>query len=189
VDTGIFTKEEARVVNRLHKKLETCITANTPVAMELELIRGHLDIIKDILGDADISETEGLQKLEQLCVDLDGRQAAEDCGEIEKTFIVAFTSFVRSKGDYLFNYKRVPGAPTTNNAHELKYKQLKHFLRKVIGFSAANCFLLAHGERIVFVNPAENHEEIRRILSTMDLEISLLNDIAHHQARLGGTIE
>ena len=170
VDKGIFTKEEARVVNRLHEKLETCITTNTPVATELELIKYHLEIIKDILADADISETEGLQKLEQFCIDLDLRQAAIECGEIEKTFIESFTNFVRTKGDYLFNYKLVPGAPTTNNAHELKYKQLKHLLRKMIGFAAANCFLLAHGERIVYVNPAESHEEIKRILSTMDLE-------------------
>lgn len=170
VDEDIFTKEDARVVKRLHEKLETCIAANAAVAAELELIRGHLEIIKDILGDADMSETEGLQKLEQFCVDLDLRQAAENCGDIEKTFIDAFTGFVRTKGDYLFNYKLVPGAPTTNNAHELKYKQLKHLLRKMIGFSTANCFLLAHGERIVFVNPAGSHEEIRHVLSTMDLE-------------------
>jgi hypothetical protein len=44
-------------------------------------------------------------------------------------------------------FKTGAGAPTTNNAYELKYD----------------------GERIVFVNPAENYEEIRRILSTMDL--------------------
>ncbi|MHA1620448.1 MAG: hypothetical protein ACTSVZ_14320, partial [Promethearchaeota archaeon] len=37
--------------------------------------------------------------------------------------------FIRTKGEMLFNFKKVEGAPTTNNSHELKFKQLKHFLR------------------------------------------------------------
>ena len=76
--------------------------------------------------------------------------------------------YVKTKGDLLFNYKDVAGAPRTNNAHELQYKQLKHLLRKVIGFSAANSYLVAHGERIVFVEPGESREGNVEIFRTMD---------------------
>jgi hypothetical protein len=71
----------------------------------------------------------------------------------------------------------------TNNAHELKYKQLKHLLRKIIGFSAANCFLLSHGERIAFVNPAETYDGIRQILLEMDVLDARKRIIAERNSR------
>ena len=76
--------------------------------------------------------------------------------------------FVRTKGEHLFNYKRVPGAPTTNNSHELQYKQLEHLLRRAIGHSAANEYLLARGERPVFLNPGEAFEDIVATLQEVD---------------------
>lgn len=75
---------------------------------------------------------------------------------------------MENKGELLFNYKRIEGAPRTNNSHELAFKQLKHFLRRVIGFQTVNHYLLSHGERIVFVNPRENFEGILPILKSMD---------------------
>ncbi|MHA1731282.1 MAG: hypothetical protein ACTSU5_05030 [Promethearchaeota archaeon] len=80
----------------------------------------------------------------------------------------ALMKFVRTKGEHLFNYKRVPGAPTTNNSHELQYKQLEHLLRRANGHSAANEYLLARGERLVFVNPGEAFEDIDAILQGVD---------------------
>ncbi|MHA1731858.1 MAG: hypothetical protein ACTSU5_07935 [Promethearchaeota archaeon] len=71
-------------------------------------------------------------------------------------------------GEHLFNYKRVPGGPTTNNSHELQYKQLEHLLRRAIGHSAANEYLLACGERPVFVNPGEAFEDIDAIIQEVD---------------------
>ncbi len=76
--------------------------------------------------------------------------------------------FVGTKGDLLFNYKIVEGVPTTNNGQELKNKQLKYFLRRVIGHSAASAFLLAHGERLLFVNPKESAVGILNILRSID---------------------
>ncbi len=76
--------------------------------------------------------------------------------------------FIGSKGELLFNYKLVEGAPTTNNGQELKIKQLKHFLRRVIGHAAASSFLLAHGERLLFVNPKESASGILEILRSVD---------------------
>ena len=91
--------------------------------------------------------------------------------------------FVRTKGELLFNYKRVPGAPTTNNDQELFYKQLKHFLRRVVGHAAANVYLLAHGERTVFVNPAENFEGIVEILRAIDYSAAREKIASERKAR------
>ncbi len=74
--------------------------------------------------------------------------------------------FVGSKGEKLFNFKRIE-APRTNNSHELMYKQLKHFLRRVIGYKTIKSYLLSHGENIVFVNHTESFEEILRIIKTI----------------------
>jgi len=79
--------------------------------------------------------------------------------------------FVGTKGELLFNYKLVAGAPTTNNAHELRYKQLKHLLRRVVGFTAASTYLLAHGERLVFVDPKEKFAGILAILKSVDYAV------------------
>lgn len=76
--------------------------------------------------------------------------------------------FVGTKGELLFNYKLVEGAPKTNNDQELKIKQLKHFLRRVIGHAAASSFLLNHGERLIFVNPKESVSGILEILKSVD---------------------
>ena len=47
------------------------------------------------------------------------------------------------------------------------YKQLKHFLRRVIGYKTIKSYLLSHGESIVFVNHTESFEEILRIIKTI----------------------
>jgi hypothetical protein len=89
--------------------------------------------------------------------------------KIESDFCDALVKFVNTKGELLLNYKHVDGAPRTNNEHELFYKQLKHLLRKVIGFGAASSFLLGHGERIVYVKIDEPTDKIREIFLNMDL--------------------
>jgi hypothetical protein len=90
------------------------------------------------------------------------------CGEIEKKFIEDLMKYVRTKGKMLFNFKKIEDAPTTNNNHELKYKQLKHFLRRVIGFASAKRYLLSHGERIVFIKMDETLANIKIILQNTD---------------------
>jgi len=75
---------------------------------------------------------------------------------------------LKNKGTLLFNFKRIEGAPRTNNSHELAYKQLKHFLRCVIGFHIANYFPLSHGEYIVYVNQNESFEDILEIFKSTD---------------------
>jgi hypothetical protein len=95
-------------------------------------------------------------------------QVREDCGPVEAQFIEELSKYVETKGELLFNFKRIKGAPKTNNSHELSFKQLKHFLRRIIGFRTAKSYLLSLGARIVFVNPAESFEGILEMLKSMD---------------------
>lgn len=58
-----------------------------------------------------------------------------------------------------------PDVPTTINFHELKFKQLKHFLRRIIGHKAAKWYFLTHGEYSVYVNPKESREDMTQIIT------------------------
>ena len=75
---------------------------------------------------------------------------------------------METKGELLFNFKRIAGAPKTNNLHELSFKQLKHFIRKIIDFRTAKSYLLSHGEYIIFVDAQESFEGILDIFKNMD---------------------
>lgn len=163
-----FTRGEIKTLDRLHKKLARMVAKIGPMASELVAIKRHLKQLKGILNDLTTSKIAGLKKLRKLRDKLRKYRFSSSCKTIEREFIEALMKFVRTKGEQLFNYKMVDGAPRTNNSHELAYKQLKHLLRKVIGFSAANAYLLSHGERIIYVDPTLSLEEIVDILKNMD---------------------
>jgi hypothetical protein len=160
--------EEEKVVRRIHRDLEKILKENQKNALELTRINESLKKIKKVLSDLDLNYKEGLVQLRKVRDQFRERSRAKNCGECELVFIEAIRKYIRTKIEFLFNYKKVNGAPTTNNSHELQFKQLKHFLRRVIGFSAAKRYLLTHGERIVFVNPKESRELILLILQKVD---------------------
>lgn len=170
IGSGTFNKGEERKISRLIKVVRVCIDENDDRAVELERIQEHLVVLSDILGELDGTGEESLDRLRRYRDKLRKYRNGEKCGAIEKKFIENLMKYVKTKGEQLFNYKDVEGAPRTNNSHELKYKQLKHMLRRIIGFSAANSFLLSHGERIVYVNPSESFDGIIDILSNIDHE-------------------
>ncbi len=160
--------EDERVIRGLYLKINEFIEANQEKRRELDNIKSHLSEIKAIIDDEETSAENALELLKEFCKKLERLSVARDCGSVELQFITELTTYVETKGDLLFNYKRIDGAPKTNNAHELSFKQLKYFLRKIIGFHTAKVFLLSHGERIVFVNPKENFEGIVEILKNVD---------------------
>jgi|SRR5271157_683676 len=168
LDAGTITILTEKVVRRLHARLGEIIEEHATDASELGRIHEYIEEIATVLDDLESSKEEGLGRLKVLRDRLRKYRLSPRCGETERGFIEALMKFVQSKGEHLFNYKVVSGAPTTNNDHELSYKQLKHFLRRVIGHSAANAYLLAHGERIVYVNPSESLEDITNILQATD---------------------
>lgn len=160
--------EDEMVIRGLYLKIKEYIEANQDKKRELETIKSYLTNIKVILDDEETSADNALELLENYCKILAPLRLRDDCGPVEALFIEELTKYVETKGELLFNYKRIAGAPKTNNLHELSFKQLKHFLRKIIGFRTAKSFLLSHGEYIVFVDPAESFEGILGILKNMD---------------------
>jgi len=169
MDAGAVALPEEKVVRRLRAGLEAIAAEHgTAAAAELGRVQEHLKDLSAVLEDVESSPEEGLQRLRAVRDRIRRKCRAPGCGDAERAFGEELVKFVRTKGELLFNFKRVPGAPRTNNKHELSYMQLKHFLRRVIGEAAANAYLLAHGERMVFVNPAETFEGIVDILRNMD---------------------
>ena len=159
---------DEKIIRRLHLKLKMFIKTKRSVVKELNIIQNYLNKIKEILEDPKSNAEEALKQLENFSKKLNKVQSRPDCGLIEKKFIEDLLKYVGSKGEKLFNFKRIDGAPRTNNLHELMYKQLKHFLRRVIGFHTAKSYLLSHGERIVFVDRAESFEGILEIIKKTD---------------------
>ena len=162
--------EDENVIRGLYLKIKEYFEANQDNYRELETIKSHVSEIKHILDDEKASAENALELLENYCKKLAAFQLREDCGPVEAQFIEALTKYVETKGDLLFNYKRIEGAPKTNNLHELSFKQLKHLLRKIIGFRTAKSYILSHGEHIIFVDPEESFEGILEILKGMDFK-------------------
>ena len=162
--------EDERVLRGLYLKIKEFIGANQDTKRELETVKAYLSEIKGILDDGEASAENALELLEGYCKKLAPLRLRKECGNVEAQFIEELTKYVETKGELLFNYKRIEGAPKTNNLHELSFKQLKHFLRKIIGFRTAKSYLLSHGEHIIFVNPEESFEEIVKILRGMDFK-------------------
>ncbi|MHA1492211.1 MAG: hypothetical protein ACTSRI_21490 [Promethearchaeota archaeon] len=159
--------EDENVIREVYIKIKEFIEANQDKKRELEMIKVHLSEIKDILDEEEASAENALDLLEGYCKKLAKLQLRKDCGLVEAQFIKKLTKYVETKGELLFNYKQIEGAPKTNNLHELSFKQLKHFLRKIIGFRTAN---LSHGEYIIFVDPQESFKGILEIFKNMDYE-------------------
>jgi transcriptional regulator with XRE-family HTH domain len=168
LEAGAVAIPEEKVIRRLCARVDTIVNEQAGVAAELGRVRGYLADMVPILDDLETSPEEGLRQLRRLRDRIRKARLSPQCGGAEREFAEELMKFVRTKGELLFNYKRVPGAPTTNNDQELFFKQLKHFLRRVVGHAAANVYLLAHGERMVFVNPGETFESILEILRSVD---------------------
>lgn len=153
---------------QIYHILNKIIDENQETIRELVQIQEYLEELSGILSDLDSSFEKGLSKLRTFRTRLRKHRLVKSCGELERNFIEELMKYVRTKGEMLLNYKRVKDAPTTNNKHELKYKQLKHLIRRVIGFATAKYYLLSHGERIVFIKPDEKFENIIQILRNTD---------------------
>ena len=168
IDGQIVNFEDEKVIRGLYIKIRKFLEENQEVARELDLIKGYLSDIKVILDDSNTSANEALEKLEIFSDELEQRLIIDKCSETERKFIKELRKYLKDKGELLFNFKRIEGAPRTNNSHELAFKQLKHFVRRIIGFRTAKYFLLTHGERMVFVNRFESFDGILEILKAMD---------------------
>ena len=161
-------KKEERRIRKLNLKLQEILDPLQKAAKELSRIYIHLQELSEILENTEESAQEGLALLKHFTGTLTRRKKKKSRGPIEQEFITQLAKFVRTKGVQLFNYRLIPDAPRTNNDQELAFKQLKHLLRRTIGYNAAGNYLLAHGDRMLFVKPDEPFQNIVEILKLVD---------------------
>lgn len=168
VDSGIFSTGDVKEIKRVKKGVQKCLDKTKYVTAGLKRIKVHLENIVEILDAKKQSSSEGLARLGELAEEIVDSTATGNRTKFEKEFAEALCKYVDTKGKLLFNHRAVKGTPLTNNNHELTHMSIKHQLRRIIGHKAASYYLLAHGERILFVNPCESLAGITRILSEMD---------------------
>jgi hypothetical protein len=167
---GIFTKQEEKVIGRVKKGLEKCANTTRRAASGLERVKGHLDRIVSILDANEETADVGLARLRMLKDELVKCCTELKCTKFEKLFIEELEKYVETKGERLFAHRRIKEAPRTNNKHELEHLKVKHILRRTIGHAAASYYLLVHGAQLVFVNPEEKPDYIKKILREMDVD-------------------
>lgn len=138
---------------------------------EVEMLMRIQEYLHELAGILEANEEpggEGLKRLQAFIDSIDSKKSGDDAAGAEQEFLNQLVKFVKTKGLKLFAYRQVPDAPRTNNSQEISFKQIKHLLRRTIGYSAAGAYLLAHGERMLFVNPEEPFPNIVKMLSSMN---------------------
>jgi len=178
-----FNQNEEKIIKRVNDNLTSIIDEYRELAGDLMQVRNWLKELQETLSDDASTPSEALESLQLIRDKAKKRSKVKAIGKKEQDFCEALVKFVDTKGELLFNFKTIDGAPRTNNSHELFYKQLKHLLRKVIGFAAASSFILGHGERIVYVKPSDPPEKIAEIFRNMDLEAARKTIASERKAR------
>ena len=174
-DYELLLNEEIRVDTKTRKILEhlqvvahKIVQDHEEIVGELQAIHGHIKMLTKILEDPDATAGEGWMQMELFCRENESRQADPNCGSLEKDFLVQVHDYFNTKGKLLFNYRLIPGAPSTNNYEEAQYHLIKHYIRRTIGQQSAKEYLARHGARMFFVNRNAKLEEIEDILKIMD---------------------
>jgi hypothetical protein len=157
-----------RVINRILPEIIRILDEQKKTQEDLSQITQHLKDIVQILNNSEEKPDIGLSNIRELVVSLLLKLNSIEKTSEEYEFITALSKYIDTKGDLLFNYRNIEGAPSTNNFTELKFKQLKHLLRRTIGHSAAKEFLFAHGNGIMYINPTEGREKIQKIFMTIN---------------------
>jgi len=168
-DSQILTTVERKVLIRLSKHVGECLVSTEDVAAGLKRVKMQVESIVSILDAENESKEEGIKRLAALADDIAKPASGETCEKFEKEFSKALSKFVKARGERLFNHRVVEGAPRTNNQHELEHMHRKHDLRRTIGHAAASYYLLQHGERLFFVKSNETRENIKTILTSMNI--------------------
>ena len=163
-----ITPKTDKCLRALSQKLAAIVASVRSDLTELERITQVLQQLAAILeNDAEAAEM-GFERLTKFVKTLNLHQKVSPSGAIEQEFLNRLTDFVETKGRKLFTYRALPDAPRTNNSQEIAFKQLKHLLRRTIGYESAGAYLLAHGEYMLFVNPEESFSGIIDILKALD---------------------
>ena len=163
-----LTSAEKRIVKSLYEAIKKGLRDATGTINELLRVRQHLSTLTCILSSIEESFECGVKRLINYKWELERNHEQHPCGPIESTVIQELAKYIATKGELLMNYRKVPGAPNTNNFQELEFKTIKYILRRILGYSAAKEYLYAHGERILFVDPKELKANIHKLLCNAD---------------------
>ncbi len=181
--TTSLPKHNKKVLRRITEKITVIIQSHHGQIEELLQIHLNLDKLVQIFDQSHENAEMGLEKLIRITYRLYKKSMHMHKDSITYIFINALKKYTDTKGKLLFNYREISDGPTTNNFQELKFKQIKHFLRRVIGHGAAREYLMAHAEQIMFVNPNETRESIFEILKSCD-QASVRNKIKNNRRNL-----
>lgn len=164
-------KRDIKVIEKFIQKFTPLLEEYSSSLIEIKHIRDKIKELQAIL-DAEESADIGEQKLSSLAKRWKSylQKNRRKIGSEENTFLTEATKYLAKKAPNLMNYRRVEGAPTTNNRHEQRYHKIKYKLRRIIGHVAAKHFLKKHGNTILFVNPDATHEEIVEILTNAPIQ-------------------
>ncbi len=185
--TSSLPKHSIKVSKRITEKINHILQTHHAQIQELLQIHAYLDDLVHIFSQSQDNAEIGLEKLANITTRLykKSRNLQED--SIVYVFVNDLKKYIDTKGKLIFKYREISKGPTTNNFQELKFKQIKHFLRRVIGHGAAKEYLMAHAERILFVNPNETRETILEILKSCD-QASARKEIKQNRRSLDGWI-
>lgn len=167
----ILTKKEEKydqsllaMVNRLQRSIWDGLNKISDIDHEIKRIQAHLPHLAEIMGNLDENYDQGMNRLILFQKWLESYMKSPYVGTLEMGVLKELNKFLITKAPLLMNYRKVEGAPRTNNFEELEFKAIKYFLRRTLGYSGAKEYLYAHGERIVFIHPKETFSEIISIL-------------------------
>jgi hypothetical protein len=153
------------IVNRLSRCLWEGLDEIAEIDHQIKRIQAHLPRLVEILGAADENYEQGINRLSEYQKWLEIYLKTPHIEPLERLVLKEINKFIVTKASHLMNFRKISGAPRTNNAEELAFKDIKYLLRRTLGYSGAKEYLYDHGERIVFINPKEEPSEIKSILT------------------------
>jgi len=132
-------------------------------------IKSYQNELKQILEAHEESSQIGLDMLVLFAEKLEVRLKNNTITcEAEKYYIQQLCSFVYDRGKSLFQYRDIDHASNTNNPQELKFKTLKHTLRRTQGMATGPHYFQHHAKSLLYVDPDSSREEIRQMLVRAD---------------------
>lgn len=167
-----FHKSTIKMIDRLSKSIWDALDDISDIEYELRRIQAHLPHLVEILSSVDDSFDLGMLRLQTYHQKLINYMEKYQVGAIEKKVLDELCKYFKTKAVHLMNYRKVNGAPRTNNFEELEFKAVKYILRRTLGYSGAKEYLYSHGERILFVNPNESLSGILSILKSTDQRLA-----------------
>jgi hypothetical protein len=111
-----------RVINRILPEIIRILDEQKKTQEDLSQITQHLKDIVQILNNSEEKPDIGLSNIRELVGSLLLKLNSIEKTSEEYEFITALSKYIDTKGDLLFNYRNIEGAPSTNNFTELKFK-------------------------------------------------------------------